>query len=171
MFTVKNYSRYFCNDLGNIYSIDYKRTKTVQLLKPAVSTDGYLKTVLKDDFGNYKTIAVHRWCAEAYFGPKSQGMEVNHKNGIKTDNSMQNLEYCTRSYNMKHAFENGLAVRQRGSKNPFAKLDEVAVKDIRRVAAESGRYYGRKALAEKYGVSENQIKSIVTRRRNSWSHV
>lgn len=53
----------------------------------------------------------------------------------------------------------------------MAKLTEHDIKSIRDHAKKSGRYYGRKELADKYGVSEGQIKDIVTRRRNIWPHV
>lgn len=170
MFKVNNYSRYFCDSFGNIFSENYKNSGKVKQLKPAVSTDGYLKTVLLRDDGKYVTVAVHRWCAEAYFGTKAAGDEVNHKNGIKTDNRIENLEYCSRSKNIQHAFDTGLAKGLKGSNNSQSKLTEEDVIAIREVA-KTGRYYGRKELAKKYGVSESCIKDIVTRRRSSWSHV
>lgn len=51
---------------------------------------------------------VHKMVAEAFLGECPQGMQVNHKNGIKTDSSASNLEYCTPAQNMAHAYRMGL---------------------------------------------------------------
>jgi len=51
---------------------------------------------------------VHRLVAEAFIGPTSEGQEVNHCNGIKTDNRAANLEYVTSSGNQAHAYAMGL---------------------------------------------------------------
>ena len=61
----------------------------------------------KDAVG--KTYAVHRLVAEAFLN-KENGLEVNHIDGVKTNNKVSNLEYCTRSQNVQHAYDNGLAV-------------------------------------------------------------
>ena len=53
------------------------------------------------------SVSVHRSVARAFLGPPN-GLEVNHKSGIKADNRVENLEYVTRSENMKHAFRLGL---------------------------------------------------------------
>lgn len=155
---------------GALWSKDYKRTGKMVRLLPA-ETGGYLKTVLLADCGRYRSIRVHAVVALAYLGAKPFGMEVNHKNGIKTDNRPENLEYVTRSGNVKHAFDTGLAKPQKGSANPYAKLTEGDVMVIRKRSIEGGRFYGRKELAKEYGVSEAHIKDIVNRRRGAWSHV
>jgi hypothetical protein len=167
----KNFSRYFTTEDGHIYSLNYKRTGKTKIMKPAISTDGYLKTVLLDDGGKYHTIAVHRFIALVYFGEKPFKHEVNHKNGIKTDNRVCNLEYITHQQNVQHSYKTGLQKPKNGSANHYAKLNEDQVTEIRRVAESGGRYYGRKELAMKFGVAECTIKDIVTRRRNSWYHV
>lgn len=171
MYKVEKFSRYYCDYQGVIYSTNYKKTGRTQALKPAISTDGYLKTVLLDDDGKYHTIAVHRFVAEAFFGKKLPGQEVNHKNGVKTDNCLNNLEYCTRRQNVQHAFDTGLAKGMSGEKNHNAILTKEAVFHIREVAANGGRFYGRKELAEKYGVTEGHIKTIVNRKKGAWKHL
>ena len=64
--------------------------------------------------------------------------------------------------NQLHAYKTGLRISAHGSKNGNSKLNENDIVEIRKVASESGRYYGRKKLAEKYNVSEAHIKDIVT---------
>lgn len=168
---IPGYSLYEASTLGNLRSLNYKRTGRVQMLKPALSTDGYLRTMLMGDDRRYHTITVHRMVCIAFHGPKLAGMEINHMNGIKTDNRPENLEYCTRSQNCKHSFDIGLQKPKRGILNGNSKLLDADVINIRRIAMYGGRYYGRKQLAEKYGVSEAHIKDIVNGRRGIWSHL
>jgi hypothetical protein len=170
MKTIPNFSRYLASEDGYIYSTNYKNSGKIKILKPALSDDGYLKTVLKQDCGKYKTVAVHREVAAAYLGEKPKAMEVNHINGIKTDNRPSNLEYCTRSENCKHSFDIGLQKPKKGELNGMAKLTNEQVMEIRNfVASVNKRYYGRKQLAEKYGISEAHLKDVVNKRRGVWT--
>jgi len=173
--TIPNFSRYEASSLGRLRSLNYKRTGKVKVLKPACSPDGYMKTVLLRDDGRYKSWTVHLFVMMAFVGVKPDGLEVNHKNGIKIDNNIRNLEYMTRSENMLHAFQNGLEKPMRGEDNPTSKLTEENVLEIRKYVKEQkeegNRYYGRKELADKYGISDGYIKDIVSRRRGIWSHI
>jgi hypothetical protein len=169
--TIPGFSRYEASTLGRLRSNNYKRTGKTKVLKPALCLDGYMKTMLQDDNKKYRSWTVHKFVTLAFYGEKGEGIEVNHKNGNKTDNRIENLEYCTRSHNMKHACRTGLMKPKRGSKNGHSKLTEKQVIEIRKHAKEKGRRYGRDKLAEKYGVSSAHIKDIVNRRRNSWPHV
>lgn len=144
-------------------------TRKSKILKTALY-QGYEKGALSID-GKMYSFAVHRLVMDA-FVPNDENKEtVNHKNGIKTDNKVSNLEWMTRSENCQHSFDTKLQHPKKGSLNGRAILKEQDVKEIRRVAASGKRYYGRKELAEKYKVSEAHIKEIVTRRRNIWYHV
>lgn len=168
---IPNFSRYEASTSGNLRSINYKNSGKTKILKPADAGDGYLKTMLKDDNGKYKSWGVHKFVALAYLGEKPKGLEINHIDGNKTNNAPSNLEYCTRSENIKHGFKNGLLKHKRGSLNGMAKLTEQDVIEIRKHAKKHAPNYGRAALAKKYGISEGQVKDIVTRRRNIWPHV
>jgi len=158
---IPDFSTYEASSLGRIRSLNYKRTGYVKLLKPSLGPDGYLQTMLLDDNGKYKSCKVHKFVTLAFFGKKEFGIEVNHIDGIKTHNQIENLEYCTRSQNMLHAYKNGLEIPVRGELNGNSKLSAEQVLDIRRTAKSGGRYYGRKILAEKYGISQAYIKSLV----------
>lgn len=166
--TIPGFSRYKVSTEGQLKSMNYKRSGKEKILTPALD-GGYYKTVLLNDSGKYKTVRVHKLVLLTFKGASK--LETNHKDGNKTNNALSNLEYCNHSYNVKHAFDNGLATALFGEENGNAKLSEEKVKYIRNVAATGGRYYGRKILAEKFRVSECCIKEVVSRRKNLWSQI
>jgi hypothetical protein len=170
--TIKGFSNYEASNTGLIRSLDYKRSGKVQILKPAKSKDGYLKTMLKSDDSKYHSKPIHYFITLAFFGEREKGLEVNHIDGNKDNNNIKNLEYCTHSKNCLHAIKNKLWEIKSGSKNGNSKITEQDVIDIRNYVANCGkRYYGRKALAEKYNISEAHLKDIVNKRRNIWKYV
>ena len=122
---------------------------------------------------NKRQVRLHRYVMECYLGRKLKSNElVHHKDGDKLNNHIDNLEYVTRSENILHAYKTGLETPQHGSKNGNSKLTESDVIQIRKYVKDyPGRYYGRKTLAEKYGVSEAHIKDIVNNRRGIWKYV
>lgn len=90
--------RYSATDSGAIYSHISGR-----FLKLISSGHGYLKVSLNNP---RKHMYVHRLVLSAYKGDSE--LHCNHINGIKDDNRLENLEYCTASENMKHASTTGL---------------------------------------------------------------
>jgi len=108
---------------------------------------------------------VHRLMATAFFGP-GIGMDVNHKNGIKCDNSLDNLEWTTRSGNLRHAYATGLKRPLRGEMNPRARLTPSDVIEIRRSHTDRS---DTSKTAIRYGVNGPAIYKILTRR--TWRHI
>ena len=102
----------------------------------------------------------HRVVAKAFLGPCPQGKEVNHKDGDKTNDRADNLEYVTHAENQAHASATGLF--RTGEAHPHAKLSESKVRKVRRLYR-SGAWTQR-ALAEKFGVNQRLIWMIIHRK-------
>ena len=94
---------YYATEDGQVFSI--KRNKPLK----QVNRFGYMKTSICIK-NKQKTCYIHRLVL-AYFTdkPLNYHLIVNHINGIKTDNRLENLEWCTQSENAKHAFKLGLS--------------------------------------------------------------
>lgn len=176
--SIPGYEGYYeASDAGSIRSVDRvvqasNRTlkQKSKVLKYALDAKGYPRVALCTP-GSLRTFTVHRLMALTFMGPRPEGYQINHINGIKTDNSTANLEYCTPSENALHSFRLGLQKPKPGSLNHQAKLNEDQVKTIRAIAARGGRYYGRKELAKRFRVSECTIKEVVTGSKGGWKHV
>lgn len=137
-------------------------------LKPCRHPQGYLKVVLKVD-GGYKNFLVHRLVMLAWVGPCPKGAVTNHINGDKTDNRLENLEYCTQSYNMAHSYATGLSPKpptRCGENAPKAKLTEEQVIALRNSAATGTSL---KELARTFGITSPTVSKIVL--RQTWRHI
>lgn len=99
--------RYQVNDKGEIMSFQPGKPPVYKKLR--IDRAGY-HTVRLSINGKQRTCFVHRLVAEAFLDAELGKYEVNHINGIKTDNRVKNLEWVTRSENMRHAFDTGLCV-------------------------------------------------------------
>jgi len=99
--TIPGFEKYQVSNLGNVKSLDYKNTWEEKLLKPYIHRTGYAYVYFRKDRIK-KSYSIHRLVLLTFSGDSK--LEVNHKNGIKTDNRLSNLEYCTRSENLKHKY-------------------------------------------------------------------
>ncbi|MBQ0074617.1 MAG: HNH endonuclease [Prevotella sp.] len=80
----------------------YERTMKGKIIKPSLSKTGYCLVWLRKDNKKSYAVTVHRIVAKAFLGYSE--LDVNHKDGNKMNNSITNLEYVTRSENIKHAY-------------------------------------------------------------------
>lgn len=92
-----NYSNYRIYPDGRIYSEFVNRFVTA-----TKDSGGYLQNTLVDDDGNRKTIKNHILVASAFIPRIVDKLEVNHKDFNKENNTVENLEWCDRKYNMKY---------------------------------------------------------------------
>lgn len=97
-----NYN-YLCDELGNIYSLNYKRTGKTSRIKCNKDGGGYLGFIMVLN-GKHKRMLVHRCIALTFIPNPENKPQVNHKDGNKLNNHVSNLEWCTASENSQHSY-------------------------------------------------------------------
>ncbi len=151
---------YQVNKLGEIRSLD-RHTKIGwrkgRVLKGVKGNNGYLRLTLCKNHIK-KNFTVHRLVALTFIPNPDKLEQVNHINGIKSDNRVENLEWCTASENTYHAYKTGLTSKK-GSKNNNAKLTEEKAENIRELLKE-GMSQGK--IADIMGVCSSTISLIKT---------
>lgn len=137
-------------------------------LKFKSDKDGYHFIGLKKN-QKAKYLRVHRLVALVFIDNPYNKPQVNHINGIKNDNRVENLEWCTLSENRQHAYDTGLqnGKSRQGVRNNFAKLDKGRVVKIRRLY--SAGDFTQKEIANKFNVSQPCVNKIVNNK--DWRHV
>lgn len=155
---------YEVSNLGRIKSNKlWRRDMTSErILVQCVSKTGYYVVTLVLN-GKYRVFKVHRLIAEAFIPNPENKRTVNHKDGDKLNNSLDNLEWATDLENIRHAFKNGLIPKVVGENQSATKLTEKEVKQI----FLSGM--SRRELAKKYNVGYTTITNILT--GESWNHI
>ena len=145
----KEYDKYIFNSDGRVFSKSHKKYISCNHGK-----NWYHKLII-----NGKRIYVHRLIAELFISNPENKPEVNHKNGIKTDNRIENLEWVTSSENMKHAFNTGLVNPINCQDHPSAKLSNKEVFKIRELISNGVM---QKDIAKHYKVNTSTISRINT---------
>lgn len=148
---------YLVSNFGTVFSISKNK-----FYKPG---DNYHYVSLKNSVGERKNYAVHKLVAEAFIPNPNSYKIVNHIDGVKCNNRADNLEWCTYSMNVKHAYEIGLATPTIGEKHGMSKLKENQILEIRELA-KSGVY--NTEISAQYNISETTINRIL--RGATWKH-
>lgn len=162
------YIPYIVSSYGRIFSIHYNHIdNNLHQLATTYSKHGYEKIAIRYDFINHYLL-VHRLVAKAfiYNDDPDHKDAVNHINGIKSDNHVWNLEWCTDSENRIHALKTGLAKGLSGEENGASKCKEKQAHKICKLLEAN------KSINEIYeitGVSKNIIWNIL--HHISWTHV
>lgn len=159
--------KYWASKDGRIWS-DYWD----KWMKPGLaSNSGYAQINLTTTDGP-KRFSVHRLVALAWLGEPDVGREqVNHKNGDKRDNRIENLEWASQSENVKHAIASGLLRAPKptplpGESNPMAKLTE---EDVRAIRLMSANGHSQSAIGKVFEVSQVAVGKVLLGK--TWGHV
>lgn len=124
------------------------------------NADGYTVVNYRTPDGRQHTKPVHRLVALAFIPNPANKETVNHIDGDKSNNRVENLEWCSRTEQMNHAYRLGLKKRAKGSANPNAKLSDADIEFIRTHYIPRDRKFGRPALAKMFGVSYVTIENV-----------
>lgn len=135
-----------------------------KILKHLTDSDGYKFIALSKD-GNKKYYKIHRLIAQSFIINPLNKPIINHKNGIKDDNRISNLEWCTTKENIQHSWDMGLS-NQDGEKNPTSKLTEAIVKDIRN-RIKNGEV--QRKVAIELNISPTTVHDIINFK--TWKHI
>lgn len=146
---------------GNIYS-PYKNWNKLSQQK---IKKGYLRVNLRTKDGKDKRFMVHRLVL-ASFNPieNLENYEVNHKDGNKENNCLDNLEWCNGSYNVRHSINTGLKIPLKGEEVGGSKLNEEEVKEIWKLLKTTNKSL--QEIGNLYNVSKYCIFDI--KKQKSW---
>ena len=108
--TIEGFPNYQVSNLGNVKSINYRHTNKEKVLNPSLRRNYY--SVQLYNKNGLKVCNIHRLVAEAFIPNPDNLPVVNHKDGNIHNNSVDNLEWCTQGYNLKHAVDIGLMESQ-----------------------------------------------------------
>jgi len=155
---------YDVTENGDIFSVrtyynkQKKTSRKVDIkLKPQPDKDGYLSQMFCVNY-KQKLSKVHRVVWESFFGKIENGMQINHKDGNKANNNLDNLEVVTPKENTQHSWDTGLRKKQYGKETTNCKLDFEQVKEIRKMYSEGK---SQNELGRMFGVHSTNIHYIV----------
>lgn len=139
---------------GEYQASNLGRVRSIRLMRPWKTQNGYMALRFYK-----KSELVHCLVARAFIGPKPSRLDVNHKNGVKTHNSLRNLHYVTRSENLKHAFRTGLRVIPSGEDNARSKWSNADRVEAARLRFEE--LWSLRRLAKRFGVDPRTIAQSI----------
>lgn len=160
--SIPEFSKYEITNYGLVYSVTHQC-----LLSLRPDEAGYFRIELMGDDGVMRAVRVHVLVMATFVGPKPLGMSINHKNGVKNDNRLTNLEYITHSENTLHAYRNGLRKPLCGDNNALTKIPDAEIPKIKKLYA-TGKYT-MKEIGQMYGVSKTPIMRIMAGKRKTAS--
>lgn len=141
--------KYQVSSFGRVKSLEYHNAKGIKrcgILQPATDNSGYHRCALSKN-NILKTYKVHRLVAIAFIPNPDNLPQINHKDGNKKNNNVENLEWCDNSHNQKHAYRLGLNPPHQGHKVKVALVNKITGerKDFDMVT-DASNYLGYKSL-------------------------
>ena len=170
---IKGYEgRYAITKNGRIWSYDRNKWMSPHKFKNKIWYYSISFQINK----KIKSFKIHRLVAQAYIPNPLNLPQVNHKNGVKNDNRVKNLEWCSAKENHQHAHKNGLYPEMpKGEDGYMTKFTNKLILKIRKeYAVKNGlakkcHLISYRKLAKKYGMGKSNVEAIIT--RLSWKHI
>lgn len=167
--TVEGFENYQVSNLGRVKSLEkyyLMRNKHPLLLAEKILKLSKSNKYLSIGFcinGKQKRISIHRLVALAFIPNLENKPMVNHIDGNKLNNRVENLEWCTAKENTIHSFKIGVNKGNIGEKHPMVKITEKDVLEIRNSKLTP------KVLAEIYNINRTSVYDIKSKR--TWKHI
>lgn len=155
---IEGFSLYEVSNYGNV-----RNCKTGKLRKFCMTHNGYYRLGLTEK-GKQSHFFVKRLVADQFLKGKKEGLQINHIDGIKTNNNVSNLEWVTPRDNSIHSYENGLS--SQGEKHYRSFLTEDQAREIFKLSKNGVR---NKDIASRFGISSTLVCNIKFKR--NWKHI
>ncbi len=141
------------------------RSVPMRILGLRTLRNGYKRSTISIENRQHQRL-VHRLVAEAFLGPPPSTIhQVNHIDGNKANNCINNLEWRTRQENGKHAYATGLSISRKGTEHWRSKLTDAQIVEIKSLIGTASQ----REIASRFGVQQPQISRIATGKR--WAHL
>jgi hypothetical protein len=152
--TIKNYPNYEASYDGKI------RNKTTLAIIEGGYNRRYLRTL--------KGETIHRVIAETWIPNPNNYPQVNHMNGNKHDNRVDNLEWCTALHNVRHSYQIGINKGPKaGEDSNLSKLSNEELQYIKSIHKPYTKQFSTRALALRYGVNECWLSNVLNGNRRT----
>ena len=151
---LQNYSNYRIYPDGRIYSEFINK-----FINPTFDSGHYLQVTLVDDNGRRKTTKVHRLVASAFLPNLDEKREINHKDFNKTNNSVENLEWCNRTYNVQYNFNHRDYTKQ------IEKVASLTKEQVMLIPELIDNGFSIKLISKLYHVAHVTIRKIIANKR------
>jgi len=163
-------------DVDEFYQVSnmgrVRRTTWVNGAKPVgralgyTLQNGYREVTIYDKDHNRRTKLIHQLVMEAFVGPCPVDREINHKDGNKRNNNLDNLEYVTASENILHAHRTGLIKVARGQQAGQAILTN---RQVRRIRERHAQGVSMSSIARRLKIGLSTVSDIINRK--TWDHI
>lgn len=114
--------------------------------------------------GVIRSVSAHALVMDAFVGARPDGMTIDHINGNKSDNRVENLRYLTAADNIRAS--SALGLNAHGERHGSAKLNPAQVTEIRRLRSQG---LVQRAIARRFGISQTHVRDIISGK--NWAHV